>query len=97
MEDVGMFYGHSVYFTANWWMLCPFGMYIFWSFDIRIFSNFGILYEEKSGNPALSWSISQLKIRSIGSGTYAMFLNNLYAKKSTFLSLLNQIILRRYV
>jgi hypothetical protein len=27
MEDVGMFYGHLVYFTAYWYIVCPFGIF----------------------------------------------------------------------
>jgi hypothetical protein len=26
MEDVGIFYGNLVYFTAIWYILCPFGI-----------------------------------------------------------------------
>jgi hypothetical protein len=47
MEDVGIFYVHLVFFTAIWyilWILCSFGI---------IFSRFGILYEERSGNPEI--------------------------------------------
>jgi hypothetical protein len=49
MEDVGIFYGHLV----NFMFFC----YILWTFGIvggnlPIFSRFGILYQEKSGNPA---------------------------------------------
>jgi hypothetical protein len=48
MEDVGIFYGHSVHFTV----VC----YISWTFGIVggnlvYFSRFGILYQEKSGHP----------------------------------------------
>jgi hypothetical protein len=42
LRTVGTFYGHLVYFTAIWYNLWP------WS----IFSRFGMLYQEKSGNPA---------------------------------------------
>jgi hypothetical protein len=46
MEDVGIFYGHLVFCN------------ILWTFGIVRgnsvhFSRFGILYQEKSGNPAL--------------------------------------------
>jgi hypothetical protein len=48
MEDVGIFYGHLVYFTTilyifidNW---CIFDNLIY-------FSRFGKLHQEKSGNP----------------------------------------------
>jgi hypothetical protein len=49
MEDVGIFYGHLVFFTV----FC----YILWAFGIVrgnfvYFPHFGILYQEKSGNPA---------------------------------------------
>jgi hypothetical protein len=48
MEGVGIFYAHLVHFTV----FC----YILWTFGIvcgnwYIFSSFGILYQEKSGNP----------------------------------------------
>jgi hypothetical protein len=48
IEDVGIFYGHLVHFKV----FC----YILWTFGIvrgslAYFSRFGILYEEKSGNP----------------------------------------------
>jgi hypothetical protein len=36
-EDVGLFYGHLVYFVVIWY----------------IFPRFGISYQEKSGNPVL--------------------------------------------
>jgi hypothetical protein len=46
----GIFYGRLVYFIAIW--------YILWQFDIFvchlvIFPSFGMLYQEKSGNPEL--------------------------------------------
>jgi hypothetical protein len=44
MEDVGIFYGHLVYYTSIWHILWPFGMF-------GIFFRFGMLYQEKSGNP----------------------------------------------
>jgi hypothetical protein len=48
INDFGLFYSHLVYF-------CPFG--IFYGFYVGmqeyLFSRFGMLYEEKSGNPAL--------------------------------------------
>jgi hypothetical protein len=43
MEDVGVFIGHLVYFVAFW--------YILWL--VGIFSPVIILYQEKTGNPAL--------------------------------------------
>jgi hypothetical protein len=49
MEDDGIFYEHLVHFMV----FC----YILWTFEKflviwYIFSRFGILYKEKSGNPA---------------------------------------------
>jgi hypothetical protein len=45
IENVGIIYGHLVYFTAIWYILWPFGNLLV------IFSRFGILCQEKSGNP----------------------------------------------
>jgi hypothetical protein len=50
LEDVGIVYGRLVHFTV----FC----YILWTFGIGrgnlvYFYRFGILYQEKSGNPAL--------------------------------------------
>jgi hypothetical protein len=45
MEDVGVFYGHLVYFAAIWYIL-----WIFLAISY-IFPHFGMLYQEKSGNP----------------------------------------------
>jgi hypothetical protein len=44
MKDFGKFYGHFVNFTAVYFMIiCG---------HFGIFSRFGMLYKEKSGNPA---------------------------------------------
>jgi hypothetical protein len=48
MEDVRTFYGHLVYFTSIWYTLWPLG--IFYG-QLGYFSRFGMLYQEKSGNP----------------------------------------------
>jgi hypothetical protein len=50
MEDVGIFNGHLVNFPAIWHILWPFG--IFYP-DWYIY-RFGMLYQEKSGNPAVT-------------------------------------------
>jgi hypothetical protein len=48
MEDVGIFYDHLKYNTAIWYILWPFGnLAAIW----YIFPRFGILCQEKSGNP----------------------------------------------
>jgi hypothetical protein len=48
MEDVGIFYGHLVHFTDFCYILWTFGIVCG---NLIYFSRFGILYEEKSGNP----------------------------------------------
>jgi hypothetical protein len=49
MENVGLFYGLLEYFTDVRNILCPFSNVVFiW----YIFPRFGILCQEKSGNPA---------------------------------------------
>jgi hypothetical protein len=45
MEDVGIFYGHLVNFTAILYILWPFMVILY------ICSRSGMLYQEKSGNP----------------------------------------------
>jgi hypothetical protein len=49
MDDVGIFCGHVVNFTAIWYISWPFG--IFPPPFRYIFPRFGILHQEKSGNP----------------------------------------------
>jgi hypothetical protein len=48
VEYFGILYGQLVYFTAIWYILRPLG--IFYGY-FMIFSSFGMLYGEKSGNP----------------------------------------------
>jgi hypothetical protein len=48
MEDIGIFYGHLVHFTAFCYILWTFGIV---RGNLVYFSRFGILYQEKSGNP----------------------------------------------
>jgi hypothetical protein len=48
LENVYIFYGHLEYNTAIWDVLCPFGT--FYAHLVH-FSGFGILCQEKSGNP----------------------------------------------
>jgi hypothetical protein len=49
-EDVGIFYGHLVNFTAFWYILWTFGIFCG---NLVYFSRFGIFFHEKSGN--LAW------------------------------------------
>jgi hypothetical protein len=55
MEAVGIFYVHLVHFTAIWYTLRPFAIFyghLVYFLAIRcIFSRFGALQQEKSGNP----------------------------------------------
>jgi hypothetical protein len=49
MEKVGMFFGHWEYISAIRYILWPFGNLVaIWYISLR----FGILCQEKSGNPA---------------------------------------------
>jgi hypothetical protein len=48
MENLGIFYDHLVYFTATGNILWPFG--IFYGHLVYC-TRWGILYQEKSGNP----------------------------------------------
>jgi hypothetical protein len=49
MKDVGIFYGHLVYFPA---------ISVYFMVICYIFSRFGKLYQKKSGNPALEAEVS---------------------------------------
>jgi hypothetical protein len=51
MENIGIFNVPLEYFNAIFYILWPFGVFVsIWN----IFPRFGILYQEKSGNPASS-------------------------------------------
>jgi hypothetical protein len=54
MEEAYTFYVHLDYFTAIWYILLPFGIFhlVIWC----IFPHFGMRYQEKSGNPAPSYT-----------------------------------------
>jgi hypothetical protein len=54
MENVGIFYGQFVYFTGIWYVLCMVIWCILWLHNWYIYSHFGTLYKEKSGNPGSS-------------------------------------------
>jgi hypothetical protein len=49
MEDVGILYGHLVHFTVFCYIVLALGIVCG---NLVYFSRFGILYQEKSGNPA---------------------------------------------
>jgi hypothetical protein len=49
MENAGIFYGQLEYFTVIWYILWPFGNVVVMRY---IFPRFGILCQDKSGNPA---------------------------------------------
>jgi hypothetical protein len=49
MENIGTFYGRLEYFTTIWYILWPLGnLEVIWYIHPR----FGLLCQEKSGNPA---------------------------------------------
>jgi hypothetical protein len=50
LENVDIFYDHSEYFTDICNILRPFGTFCD---NLVHFSHFGIMYQEKSGNPEL--------------------------------------------
>jgi hypothetical protein len=50
IENICIFYGHLENIIAVWYIKWPFGNLVL--FGIPIFPRFGILYDEKSGNPA---------------------------------------------
>jgi hypothetical protein len=49
MKNVGIFYAHLEYIMAIWCILWSFGNFVI--FGRYIFHHFGILCQEKSGNP----------------------------------------------
>jgi hypothetical protein len=51
MKHVDIYSGHLEYFTANWYIVWAFGNFLVICY---IFPHFGILYQEKSGNPVLN-------------------------------------------
>jgi hypothetical protein len=50
VENVFIFYDPLEYFMEIWDVLWPFGTFCF---NLVHFSGFGIVYQEKSGNPGL--------------------------------------------
>jgi hypothetical protein len=52
MEDVGIFYGHLACFTANFYILLPFGMFNGYLVPI-LFPVLVCCTEKKSGNPGV--------------------------------------------
>jgi hypothetical protein len=48
LRSFGIFYGHLEYFTVIWYILWQFGNVVVIE---TIFPRFGILCQEKSGNP----------------------------------------------
>jgi hypothetical protein len=65
-EDVGICCGHSVNFPAIWYILRAFGTFCG---HLVYFSHFGMLYQEKSGNPAKDF-IGRLNTRHVPAGTF---------------------------
>jgi hypothetical protein len=80
-EDVGIFYGHLVHFTV----FC----YISWTFGIvrgnlGYFPPFGILYQEKSGNPELPSGRCRLTDRFLKKAAPNFPLKNLSGGQDNF-------------
>jgi hypothetical protein len=74
MENVGIFYVRLEHLTAIWYTSWSFGnVAIFW----YIFHHFGILCQEKSGNPVYEYQIT-LSLSCL------MFLCNVYSIFSSF-------------
>jgi hypothetical protein len=48
LQTFGIFYRHLEYFMTIWYILCSFGTF---------FSGFGIMHQEKSGNPGCNEEI----------------------------------------
>jgi hypothetical protein len=55
-------FGHLVHFTAIWYILWLPIWYILWSIGV-LFSRFGMLHQEKSGNPGFSPSVMAYDLR----------------------------------
>jgi hypothetical protein len=55
MEKLGIFYGHLVYFTAIGNILWPFSIFCG---NLVYFPRFGILDQEKSGNPDVVYKMT---------------------------------------
>jgi hypothetical protein len=62
LEKVYIFFGHLEYFMEIWDILWPFG-----TFCIHLvhFSGFGIMYQEKSGNPAQGVNFATLLFSNV--------------------------------
>jgi hypothetical protein len=56
LRPFGIIFAHLVYFVAIWYVLLPFGG-IFYGYLVY-FSRFGMLYQEKSGNPDVERSLA---------------------------------------
>jgi hypothetical protein len=72
MEDVAIFYGHLVHFTVFSYILATFCIV---RGNLVYFSRFGILYQEKSGNPDLSFLPSKSRVPDPSSSTSSMMLS----------------------
>jgi hypothetical protein len=58
MTDVGILYGHLVYFMPIW--------YITYMVIRYIFSRFGMWYHEKSGNPEHNCQLYSIQVKANG-------------------------------
>jgi hypothetical protein len=67
MEDVNIYNCHIVYFSAKWYILCPFGTFCG---HLVFFPHIEILHREKSGNPVedgfcIEMVLSELSVKPI--------------------------------
>jgi hypothetical protein len=57
MENVDLFYSHLLYFMDIWYILWTLGIfYGHLVYFVVIYSHFGMLYQEKSGNPVFKYT-----------------------------------------
>jgi hypothetical protein len=76
MEDVGIFYGHLCYFKAIWNTLWTFFV-VLWN----IFRRFGMLYQDKSGNPVVHPRHNSIRIhflKKLAESTKPRFLHTAF-------------------
>jgi hypothetical protein len=83
MEDVGILFGHAVYFTAIRHVLWSIGIFCG---NLVSFSRFGKVCQEKSGNPpAINTAASNKKIASDSPTTKSVtFMTSFDASKEIF-------------
>jgi hypothetical protein len=74
MEGAGIIYGHLVYFTATLYILWPFGLLCSY---LVYFYRFGMLYQQKSGNPVPTFGVLDFCFKVALSASAALLKNRL--------------------